>query len=455
LRKIDAAIIGAGPAGMAAAIRLRELGVKDILVFERGSALGGILNQCIHPGFGTSYYKKDLTGPQYAARMIKEFIASGTGYRLKTSAVDLSKNKVLTVTSKEHGFEQYEARAVILATGCRERTRENLEIPGTRPAGIFKAGQAQELINIRNYKIGKNVIIQGSGDIGLIMARRLKIEGYNVIRVFERLPFLSGLIRNKVQCLDDYGIPADFYTQICEIKGKERVEGVWTENLDGGLKPVPGTRTYHECDTVLFSVGLIPEVELGKKAGILLRNNFNPAVNSKFETDVSGVFVCGNSLHIHDLADNASLEAERTAQFVHQYLSDSGNYHKDLSHHKPYRDKNTGTRFNKDFFTELKDRRICIICPKGCILDGVDFDCERGKTFYEKEAMGKKRRLATTVYCEFRGVKSRIPVISEEETDISSFKELKDRLREITKLESLDFSIDTGNTIIHFTGIKN
>ncbi len=454
MKTIDAAIIGAGPAGLACAIKLKKSGIRNIMVFERGSLLGGILNQCIHSGFGTTYYKEDLTGPEYACKMITEFNSLKIPFKLKTMVINLNRDKVLTVSSKENGLEQFKAKAVVLATGCRERTRENLEIPGTRPAGLFTAGQAQELINIRNYRIGQNVIIQGSGDIGLIMARRLMIEGYNVIKVFERLPFLSGLIRNKVQCLDDYGIDIEFYAQICEINGRNRVEGVWVESLDEDLNPVPDTRKYYKCDTVLFSVGLIPECEVAKKADIPLLNQFSPEVNNKFETCVDGVFICGNSLHIHDLADNASFEGEKVAEVICQYLNENSVFVNDRKDHKPYREKSAEKRFNKVFFEELKGKKVCIICPKGCVLDGVNYDCHRGKDFYEKELKAKKRRLATTVYCEYKGTKQRIPVISTEEVNISEFKALKAKLKEIKKIDELSIDVKLDNEAVHFTATK-
>lgn len=443
MKNIDVAIIGAGPAGLSASLKLKKLGINTVL-FERGSALGGILNQCIHTGFGTTYFKKDLTGPEYAKMLIEQVVNEGIEYHLKTMVTSLTSDKVITTTSFENGIVQYKAKAIIIATGCRERTRENLEIPGTRPAGIFTAGQAQELINIRNYKIGKNVIIQGSGDIGLIMARRLTIEGYNVIKVFERLSFLSGLIRNKVQCLDDYGIDIEFYSQICEIEGKDRVEGVWVESLDEDLTPIPDTKRYFECDTVLFSVGLIPECELLKKAGISLINNFNPEVNSMFEVS-DGVFVCGNSLHIHDLADNASFEAEKVAQNVYFFLTDNDKFRAETKNHKPYRERTVEDKFNKKFFKELKDRKVCIICPKGCVLDGVNFDCERGRIFYKQETEFKKRFFTTTIFCKNSDKSKRVPVVSTEEIEVSYFKEIKAKLKGIKEINANVFDIKLNN----------
>ena len=451
MKNIDIAIIGAGPAGMAAAIRLYKNGVKNIVVFERNDRLGGILNQCIHSGFGIEYYKDELTGPEYSAKMSKEFLALNIPFKLNSMVINLNGKRELTVSSFDSGIEKYKAKAVILATGCRERTRENLEIAGTRPAGIFNAGQAQELINLKNYRLGKKVIIQGSGDIGLIMARRLTIEGYEVIKVFERLPYLSGLIRNKVQCLDDYNIPIDFNAQITKIEGKHRVTGVYIERLDNNQTPIAGTELFYECDTVLYSVGLIPEVEVGKKAGVTLFNNFNPDINSKFESSTDGIFICGNSLHIHDLADGASFEGEKVADFVCQYLNSKKEFEKGKSNETPYTMDEKEEKYNEDFFKSLSaDKMVCTICPKGCILSENSHSCKRGKEFYIKEKVCKKRRIATTVYVENDDMKKRIPVISEEEVDIKDVQAVKEVLRKIKKIDNNKFELSYNDKIIHF-----
>lgn len=454
MKNIDTAIIGAGPAGMAAAIKLYKNGVKSIVVFERNDRLGGILNQCIHSGFGIEYYKDELTGPEYSAKMSKEFLALNIPFKLNSMVINLNGKKELTVSSFDSGIEKYKAKAVILATGCRERTRENLEIAGTRPAGIFNAGQAQELINLKNYRLGKKVIIQGSGDIGLIMARRLTIEGYEVIKVFERLPYLSGLIRNKVQCLDDYNIPIDFNAQITKIEGKHRVTGVYIERLDNNQTPIVGTELFYECDTVLFSVGLIPEVELGKKAGVKLFNNFNPDVNNKFESNTEGIFICGNSLHIHDLADGASFEGEKAADFVCQYLNDKDEFNRDKNEEIPYNQEDKEEKFNEDFFNSLSsDKMVCTICPKGCIISESSQGCKRGKEFYIKEKDCKKRRVATTLYVDSDDEKRRIPVITEEEIDIKDVPLIKKELRKIKTINKNRFELNYNNKRIHFNTV--
>jgi len=442
LKKIDAAIIGAGPAGMAAAVWLKEKGIDNFILFERNNRLGGILNQCIHSGFGIDYYNEELTGPQYAVRMQQRLLDLNINYMLGANVIDLNRNKELTVSSSKNGIEVYKAGSVIITTGCRERTRENLEIPGTRPAGVFTAGSAQELINILNYKIGNKVIIQGSGDIGLIMARRLSIEGYEVVKLFERLPYLSGLIRNKVQCLDDFNIPIQFNTQISGISGKDRVEGVYTKES--------GKDKFYKCDTVLFSVGLIPEVEIGKKAGIILSNNFNPDVNSKFETNIKGIFIAGNSLHIHDLADNASIEGEKVADYVFDYLDNEKKFRKNIENIAPYNSHEIDEKYNDDFFKNLKDGMVCIVCPKGCIINKNNFGCKRGEVFFKKEKMHKLRRLTTTVFCEYNGVIKRIPVISGEEINIKEISKIKEKLKNIKKIDSKSFSINHNKKEIVF-----
>ena len=454
MKNIDIAIIGAGPAGMAAAIRLYKNGVKNIVVFERNDRLGGILNQCIHSGFGIEYYKDELTGPEYSAKMSKEFLDLNIPFKLNSMVINLNGKRELTVSSFDSGIEKYKAKAVILATGCRERTRENLEIAGSRPAGIFNAGQAQELINLKNYRLGKKVIIQGSGDIGLIMARRLTIEGYEVIKVFERLPYLSGLIRNKVQCLDDYNIPIEFNAQISKIAGKHRVTGVYVERLDNNQTPITGTEEFYECDTVLFSVGLIPEVEIGKKAGVTLFNNFNPDVNSKFESNSEGIFICGNSLHIHDLADGASFEGEKVADSVCQYLKNKDEFEKGKNGETPYNQEGKEEKFNEEFFNSLSsDKMVCTICPKGCIISGNSHGCKRGKEFYYRERDCKKRRVATTIYVDSGDDKRRIPVITVEEVDIKDVQVIKEELRKIRQIEQNKFELKYDGKIIHFTSV--
>jgi NADPH-dependent 2,4-dienoyl-CoA reductase/sulfur reductase-like enzyme len=306
----DIVIIGGGPAGLAAAVAARKAGISDILILERESCLGGILNQCIHNGFGLHTFKEELTGPEYAARYIEMAEAENIPYELNTMVLDISRDKEVTVISREEGLRVIKARAVILAMGCRERPRGALNIPGYRPAGIYSAGTAQRLMNIEGFAVGKEVVILGSGDIGLIMARRMTLEGAEVKVVAELMPYSGGLKRNIVQCLDDYGIPLKLSHTVVGIEGKERVTGVTLAKVDENRKPIPGTEEYYSCDTLLLSVGLIPENELSKGAGVSINPvTSGPMVDDRLETSTEGIFACGNVLHVHDLVDYVSEEA--------------------------------------------------------------------------------------------------------------------------------------------------
>ena len=308
--KHDIVIIGGGPAGLAAAVAARKAGIQDILILERDSNLGGILNQCIHNGFGLHTFKEELTGPEYAARYIDMAKKEQIPYRLNTMVIDISEKREVTMISREHGMETIEAGAVILAMGCRERPRGALNIPGYRPAGIYSAGTAQRLMNMEGCSVGKEVVILGSGDIGLIMARRMTLEGAKVKVVAELMPYSGGLKRNIVQCLDDYGIPLKLSHTVVDIQGKERVTGITLAKVGADRKPIPGTEEHYSCDTLLLSVGLIPENELSKAAGVEMnRVTSGPNVNDRLETSVEGIFACGNVLHVHDLVDYVSEEA--------------------------------------------------------------------------------------------------------------------------------------------------
>ena len=308
--KHDIVIIGGGPAGLAAAVAARKAGIQDILILERDSNLGGILNQCIHNGFGLHTFKEELTGPEYAARYIDMAKKEQIPYRLNTMVIDISEKREVTMISREHGMETIEAGAVILAMGCRERPRGALNIPGYRPAGIYSAGTAQRLMNMEGCSVGKEVVILGSGDIGLIMARRMTLEGAKVKVVAELMPYSGGLKRNIVQCLDDYGIPLKLSHTVVDIQGKERVTGITLAKVGTDRKPISGTEEHYSCDTLLLSVGLIPENELSKAAGVEMnRVTSGPNVNDRLETSVEGIFACGNVLHVHDLVDYVSEEA--------------------------------------------------------------------------------------------------------------------------------------------------
>ena len=336
-------IIGGGPAGLAAAISAAEQGEKDILILERDRELGGILNQCIHNGFGLHTFQEELTGPEYAARYIEKVERMGIPYLTDTMVLDLSPEKVVTAVSPTEGIFQIQAQAVILAMGCRERPRGALNLPGYRPAGIYTAGTAQRLVNVEGRMPGREVVILGSGDIGLIMARRMTLEGAKVKVVAELMPYSGGLKRNIVQCLEDFGIPLKLSHTVVAIHGKERLTGVTLAQVDHDGRPVPGTEEEYSCDTLLLSVGLIPENELSKNAGVALSSaTSGPVVDEFFQTSVNGIFACGNVLHVHDLVDFVSEEAanagRRAAEYVRETSGESsekrmkcGESRKDLS----------------------------------------------------------------------------------------------------------------------------
>lgn len=317
-------IIGGGPAGLAAAISAAEQGEKDILILERDRELGGILNQCIHNGFGLHTFQEELTGPEYAARYIEKVERMGIPYLTDTMVLDLSPEKVVTAVSPTEGIFQIQAQAVILAMGCRERPRGALNLPGYRPAGIYTAGTAQRLVNVEGRMPGREVVILGSGDIGLIMARRMTLEGAKVKVVAELMPYSGGLTRNIVQCLEDFGIPLKLSHTVVAIHGKERLTGVTLAQVDHDGRPVPGTEEEYSCDTLLLSVGLIPENELSKNAGVSLNPaTSGPVVDESFQTSVGGIFACGNVLHVHDLVDFVSEEAANAGRRAAEYVRET------------------------------------------------------------------------------------------------------------------------------------
>ena len=320
MEKCQLAVIGAGPAGIAAAVAAYEQGVRDIWLFERDRYLGGILNQCIHNGFGLHYFKEELTGPEYAARFVAMLKETTVRVISDTMVLDITEDRVIHFVNAD-GYHSARADSVILAMGCRERTRGAISIPGTRCAGIFTAGAAQRFVNMEGYMVGKRVVILGSGDIGLIMSRRLSLEGAEVLACVELMPHSSGLQRNIVQCLDDFGIPLYLSHTVTDIIGQDRVEKIVIQKVDENRTPIPGTEITFECDTLLLSVGLIPENELSKQAGICLNpRTSGPEVYENMETTIPGVFACGNVLHVHDLVDYVTKEAQRAGQSAAEYL---------------------------------------------------------------------------------------------------------------------------------------
>ncbi len=319
--QVDLLIVGAGPAGLAAAIAAREAGIFDLVVLEREGWQGGILQQCIHNGFGLHRFKEELTGPEYAKRDMDSARLLDIPIKTGTTVLSVSENRRVTAINRESGLHAYQAKAVILAMGCRERPRGALAIPGTRCAGIFSAGTAQRYVNLEGYMPGQRVVILGSGDIGLIMARRMTLQGAKVLACVELMPFSSGLTRNIVQCLEDYDIPLYLSHTVVDIKGRERLTGVTVAKVDDKLQPIAGSEIEFDCDTLLLSVGLIPENELSIGAGVSICPATNGAyVDNRFETNVPGVFACGNVLHVHDLVDYVSAESALAGQAAAAYI---------------------------------------------------------------------------------------------------------------------------------------
>lgn len=413
--KAELVIIGGGPAGMAAAIAAFQKGITDILILERDRELGGILNQCIHNGFGLHTFQEELTGPEYAYRYVQQIKELEIPYLLNTMVVDVRGGRPCTVTAmnKEQGMFRIESDAVILAMGCRERARGAMNIPGYRPAGIFSAGTAQRYVNMEGRLPGKKVVVLGSGDIGLIMARRMTLQGAQVKLVAEIMPYSGGLRRNIAQCLDDFDIPLLLSHTVTEIHGRDRIEGVTVSKVDDQLLPIPGSERYVECDTLLLSCGLIPENELSIRAGAQMDPvTQGPLVNAGLRTTVEGIFACGNVLHVHDLVDNVSEEAVRAGEYAAEYIREGQQEFGEAVRPKlPAKSKNTIPEgFDKN------SQVICIGCPMGCVVtakkngDGTlvlsGNRCPKGEAYARNEFTAPVRTLTSLI--RIKGRKNRV-----------------------------------------------
>lgn len=410
---VDVAVIGGGPAGLAAALAAKNEGAEKVLIIERDGRLGGILNQCIHNGFGLHRFKAELTGPEYAQRYIDLVAAEDIELMLDTIVLSVSPERIIKCSSTE-GLSFVSAKAVVFAMGCRERSRGAVNVPGFRPAGVYSAGTAQRLMNIEGFMPGKKAVVVGSGDIGLIMARRLSLEGAKVLAVVELMPYSGGLRRNIAQCLDDFGIELMLSHTVTKIHGQKRVEGISIAEVDKEFKAVAGTERYIECDTLLYSVGLIPENELSLGLGLEIDTRTSgPYVNDRLMTKAPGVFACGNVLHVHDLADNVSVEAEKAGRFAAEYAKAFSSAQAEGSDIAAGRDSADADWAPAELELPVKEKNYasasglreisCIRCPKGCVLrleypDKVeDFSCPMGQEYGINEMHHPMRSVCSAV----------------------------------------------------------
>ena len=455
--KVDVAVIGGGPAGMSAAVAAKKAGAQNVLIIEREERLGGILEQCIHNGFGLHRFGEELTGPEYAERYEKMVKELDIPYMLSTMVTDITPERVITAVNKEKGCFKIEAAAVVLAMGCRERPRGALRIPGNRPAGVITAGTAQKLVNIKGYMPGKKIVILGSGDIGLIMARRMSLEGAEVKAVCEIMEDSGGLTRNIVQCLNDFNIPLKLRHTVTEIHGSERLTGVTISQVDENLNAIDGTQEYIECDTLMLSVGLIPENELSKKAGVTLDlKTKGPVVDENRMTMAEGIFACGNVVKVHELVDFVSEEGEiagkAAAEFATGVLTEKveRKTRKNISGEQKKGVKNLSTEDEKNV--------ICTICPMGCKISVEEIlengerrykthgnTCKRGEKYAIQEITSPMRTLTSTMITENGSlvpVKSDIPLPLEK---------LEECIIEINR-KTLILPISCGDIIIERVG---
>ena len=424
MKTYDIVIIGGGPAGLAAAVSARENGIQDILILERDKELGGILNQCIHNGFGLHTFKEELTGPEYAGRFIKQVTDLGIEYKLHTMVMDISSDKIVTAMNREEGLFEIQAGAVILAMGCRERSRGALNIPGYRPAGIYSAGTAQRLVNMEGYMPGREVVILGSGDIGLIMARRMTLEGAHVKVVAELMPYSGGLKRNIVQCLNDYDIPLKLSHTVVDIHGKERVTGITLAKVDEKGKPIPGTEEEYACDTLLLSCGLIPENELSRELGVKLNPvTSGPVVDESLETNVPGVFACGNVLHVHDLVDFVSEEADRAGTCAARYiLQENQSSNPGIDQESQYSDSDIGKAFKMNDNNDPVIPLISLGCVRYTVPSAIHLSKMPDKLKLRFRVGKVVKNCAVDVYCNEENSEKRIktkkrPVVAPGEME--------------------------------------